>query len=574
MASNIYYHFFDRELRESVNSRITDEIILEVLCCSIFMTDELFYLPISNLYESSIDFPSSLDYVRKMDQLGLIYPASSHSSREGFLLSRQEMYQHDKKRYPMYFEEKYIGWSSHLIKLPNSTTKILQAEFLDNEIIIPELETKSRNKLRGHIEEIMQKLSGRAITSALFRPECLNNMLTDQEIRTSIQYIRQKISEYYIRRYLDVMKGTIITGIPDIEKYDYIAESPDENNFKVYSFILKSCGVDFKQPHMREFILEVRNSVVDFQGIYMEITKIVSGINRYAAQFPYGRERKIKDLMKADKKYVKIDTAWDLYRNLVEFWDDICKKNKNLKELINMEVMDKGGIAVVAVNATEMIALLNNVRRYFPNYIIKEIIDDRLIYRELLGGRKPLYIIQSQMGMAGTGSIINTMHLIREVLKPEMVILGGVAFGANSEKQKVGDILVAKQVWYYEAAKVTDSQTISRGDKMPASSYLLQLFNSTALEYTKTTVHFGLMASGEKLVNSDEFLSDLRSSEPEFIGGDMEAAGLCSVCCSEKIDWIVVKAICDWGVKKTDNYQSEAADNAFDFIMQNLRKLI
>ena len=31
------------------------------------------------------------------------------------------------------------------------------------------------------------------------------------------------------------MKGTIITGIPDIEKYDYIAESPDENNFKVYS---------------------------------------------------------------------------------------------------------------------------------------------------------------------------------------------------------------------------------------------------------------------------------------------------------------------------------------------------
>lgn len=574
MASNIYYHFFDRELRESVNSRITDEIILEVLCCSIFMTDELFYLPISNLYESSIDFPASLDYVRKMDQLGLIYPASSHSSREGFLLSRQEMYQHDKERYSMYFEEKYIGWSSHLITLPDSTTKILKNQFLGNEIIIPELASESRSRLREHVEETMHRLSGKAITSALFRPESLNDRLTDQEIRTSMQYIRQKISEYYIKRYLDVMQGTIITGIPDIETYDYIAKSPFENNFKVYSFILKSCGADFRRPHMRNFILEVRNNVVDFQAIYLELTKITGDINRYAAQFPYGRERKIQDLLMRGKKYAEIKTAWDLRRNLVEFWDDICKNNKALEELMDMKEEDKGGIAVVAVNDTEMRALLDSVRRHFPNYIIKEIVDERLVYRKLSGGRKPLYIIQSQMGIAGTGSIINTMHIISEVLKPEKVILGGVAFGANPQKQKIGDILVSKQVWYYEAAKVTETQVISRGDKMPASSYLLQLFNSTALEYTKTAIHFGLMASGEKLVNSDEFLSDLQNSEPELIGGDMEAAGLCSVCSSKKIDWIVAKAICDWGAKKTSIHQPEAADNAFDFIMQNLQKLI
>ena len=53
----------------------------------------------------------------------------------------------------------------------------------------------------------------------------------------------------------------------------------------------------------------------------------------------------------------------------------------------------------------------------------------------------------------------------------------------------------------------------------------------------------------------------------------MEAAGLVSVCEDEKIEWIVVKAISDWGVNKNDEDQKRAAENAFDFIMQNVVKL-
>ena len=229
-------------------------------------------------------------------------------------------------------------------------------------------------------------------------------------------------------------------------------------------------------------------------------------------------------------------------------------------------------IAIVAVTQTEMKAICN-VIKLKTGLIIKERVTDKIAYQEVLGLRKRVVILQSGMGLTGSDSVIIQLKNYIDVLTPSKIIMCGIAFGANPNKQNLGEILVSKQVWNYEPRKIFAKRTIPRGDKVTASSSLLQLYNLTALNF-KGNVHFGLLASGEKLINSESELKKLKSDEPEIIGGDMEAAGIASVCNDQRIEWIVIKGICDWGSDKTDDFQEQAAKNASEFMVDGLMKLV
>ena len=167
---------------------------------------------------------------------------------------------------------------------------------------------------------------------------------------------------------------------------------------------------------------------------------------------------------------------------------------------------------------------------------------------------------------------MNVLQEAIEKLNITMVIMCGIAFGTNRNKTALGDIIVSRQVWNYEPAKVKPEGLAYRGDKVNAASHLLQCFKMAAADYQDMPkIHFGLMASGEKLVNDREFREKLSVQEPELVAGDMEAAGLASVCMSKKVDWIVVKALCDWGENKSDKFQEEAAWNAAEVVVLTVK---
>ncbi len=42
----------------------------------------------------------------------------------------------------------------------------------------------------------------------------------------------------------------------------------------------------------------------------------------------------------------------------------------------------------------------------------------------------------------------------------------------------------------------------------------------------------------------------MKTRFPEAIGGEMEGTGLQSSCHRDKIEWILIKGICDWGYDK------------------------
>ncbi len=120
---------------------------------------------------------------------------------------------------------------------------------------------------------------------------------------------------------------------------------------------------------------------------------------------------------------------------------------------------------------------------------------------------------------------------------------------------------------------------INRDLKPSATPELIRLFQSCELNWSpgtpetdRPTIDYGLMMSGEKLVNDPEFVAELLDREPEALGGEMEAAGLYAGALDFSVRWILVKSICDWGMGKGDKYQKLAAQNSMDFVFHILEE--
>lgn len=191
-----------------------------------------------------------------------------------------------------------------------------------------------------------------------------------------------------------------------------------------------------------------------------------------------------------------------------------------------------------------------------------------------------IYMMRSEMGIGGPGGASLTIAEGIKVLCPSSVIMVGIAFGMRQE-QHIGELLVSRQIMEYELQRVSthvDGQTyiLPRGDRVSASIRLLDRFRDAALSWQGKKIHFGLLLSGAKLVDSQEFKKHLQAIEPEAIGGEMEGAGLYAAAQRSKVDWILVKGICDWadGNKQRNKirYQQQAASQAAQFTLHVIQQ--
>ena len=189
-------------------------------------------------------------------------------------------------------------------------------------------------------------------------------------------------------------------------------------------------------------------------------------------------------------------------------------------------------------------------------------------------GNTQTYVVKSQMGQGGVGGAILTLEEAIRVLKPDYVIMGGIAWGGDKIKQHIGDLLISSQVWDYDIErKNPDGSTIYRGAISPSSPRLVQMFEVVCATISSYKTRCGLVASGSDLYDNKDCVNELKAVHSELIGGDMESAGMASVCTRKKVDWIMAKGICDWGYDKNDHkdeYQELAANNSMDAIVSLL----
>jgi nucleoside phosphorylase len=174
------------------------------------------------------------------------------------------------------------------------------------------------------------------------------------------------------------------------------------------------------------------------------------------------------------------------------------------------------------------------------------------------------------------GAMQQTVDRAIRALDPGAVIAIGIAFGVDESRQNIGDILLSNQLRPYELQRIGKDRIVLRGPRPEASPRLLNHFDGFAqAKWKGAPVKSGVMLTGEKLIDNVDYRSQLLGFESEAIGGEMEGAGLYASGYDHKVDWIVLKAICDFadgnkGQNKEER-QMLAAQNAAQFLLESLQ---
>jgi nucleoside phosphorylase len=199
------------------------------------------------------------------------------------------------------------------------------------------------------------------------------------------------------------------------------------------------------------------------------------------------------------------------------------------------------------------------------------------MYHDLgvLNGTRVIHAI-SEMGSAGLGAMQQTVDKASRSLSPRAVVAAGIAFGVDDGKQALGDVLVSTHVWLYDLQRVGKDEIVLRGPRPDASPWLLNYLKGYYLtNWKRANVTFGAVLTGEKLIDNVDYRNQLLKLAGGVIGGEMEGAGLYVSSADHKVDWIVVKAICDFADgnkgKDKESRQILAATNAAHLLVDALQ---
>ena len=187
--------------------------------------------------------------------------------------------------------------------------------------------------------------------------------------------------------------------------------------------------------------------------------------------------------------------------------------------------------------------------------------------------------IQTKIGSLGEGASTLSIDKALNIWKIKMVVMIGIAFGRGADcNQKIGDILVSREIYMYEKYKIREKKDGTLNYKHLSNPYsnagkiLTKRFQDDSLwESTNSSrprIHFGTIASGEKVIDSITEKNKLleQGDATYIIGGEMEATGLVAACSNNNIyEWIVVKGISEWGDGNKVKNKSEKQQIAINY---------
>ncbi|WP_281398402.1 5'-methylthioadenosine/S-adenosylhomocysteine nucleosidase family protein [Nonomuraea jabiensis] len=185
--------------------------------------------------------------------------------------------------------------------------------------------------------------------------------------------------------------------------------------------------------------------------------------------------------------------------------------------------------------------------------------------------RARVLLAQTRTAAVDPGGAQLTAKSLIDRLRPDYLLLTGICYGLREGEQQLGDILVCTQLRGIDHKKIVEptpgtAVEISRGERVAPSVTLLDRCQTARLTKGTPKVHFGPMLSGSVLLNSPTARQELIDAHPDAIGGEMEAVGVYAAAAKKKVDWIVVKSVCDWGMGKNDDWHESASRNAAEFV--------
>lgn len=560
----IYLHFLDRELRMSIGkSDLSDAVVNEWIRVATFMTDKLIYVSLSHMYESLEKFPNSIKLIYECESIGKARMVSNQRNFDEFIESRKNMYDFDKKRYTVYFDERKLDWPQNLITSDISSTDYLREKLPD--------QIKKNNVLGENVIDNVQNSlianKNDAITIQRFIPiieKTVENSYKEESRNTCsrITELRIEISKLYTKRYLQEFNGTIVTGLPGFAVYDNLASNPVETLYPLFKALLKPIFYFISTLDNKKFV------VYRYFGKGKELRNVFSKIAECCICLKTQNVCIYEMLIDIQQRLEKVKSAEQYKDACYKFFFDLVR----LCEERGIKIpMQKKFLIVVAtqIELTIVIQEMKDKANTRPQ------LENDVSYHIGEVNHNIIYIVKCQMGTNGPGgSTLATDEAIRK-FSPDYVIICGVAWGGNEDDEKLGEVLISDKVWEYDPAKINmENEKKYRGHIMPASPRLVQMFETMLANGHEIKAHVGLIASGSLLLNNQSMVQELKSEHPNLIGGDMETCGIAAACERANKDWIMVKGICDWGhnkdAKDKDSLQKNAAKNAVCLVVEVL----
>jgi len=199
-------------------------------------------------------------------------------------------------------------------------------------------------------------------------------------------------------------------------------------------------------------------------------------------------------------------------------------------------------------------------------------------------------VILSLPYMGNVNASIATSQAIA-VWNPRYIILTGITGGFKKDGVHLGDLIIGEQVVYYESGKMYDKHHTPRYQVQPTSMELLnhahnlkiddwvfdiKLKAPTINKYIPK-VHFGVIATGEKVISTNLFGDEFLKIWPKALGVEMEAYGtaLAAYQSENRPGFLFIKSISDWADnEKNDKWQFFAAHAAAAYTVRLLKSII
>lgn len=190
-------------------------------------------------------------------------------------------------------------------------------------------------------------------------------------------------------------------------------------------------------------------------------------------------------------------------------------------------------------------------------------------------------------GMISAASVATASIL---AFHPKLVAMTGICAGRN-KKTALGDIIIAKRTFDYEAGKIEKNLTRHRPDPIPIPKGIgtaiqyIEFLNSDFIDCVphekkkdaielKINVHFKHIASGSSVLCNSEIFENITKEQDEVYGVDMEAYGIAYAANYLDTAWIVIKGIQDYADEQKSDIEDKYRECAAFSSVLVLQKLL
>lgn len=592
----IYLHFLDRELGNAFEFALGLPLAERVLGTLALGTMSPLVCSLSALLEND-GLRGGEGMVSDLVAADVIVPRSTHESFAEFLESRRVLYEHDRARYPLYFDDAPIGALGNIQPrcAPGSTTESLhrrlelwtegESQFANPN---PGLPKDVKQAMLRRVAYELTRRDGRAVTYAMF------GWAGDGDPSYAVleRTIRRRISLEYTDHHRGE-HGQIATGVDlSLEPLERVLQSqwPFERDVPIVTALLVSAGLErlaagWERP-LWQLVLPLRGGPEHF-GLVSRLQRIARALEQTIPTTEFRAERRIQAFNairsstpgKPSARPTDPSTLlWTAQDNLDALARGLERNGLGpaLKRFDDVLVpLTADLLLIVATDVEERETLLEF--GYPPGQSPRRHPRGQQIYLELGTFRgQSVFLVRSEMGAGGAGGSQFTADDAIGDLTPAWVVMLGIAFGVDPAEQSIGDVLVADEVILY------DHQRVGTRDGEPEVEYrdapgrpdaaLVKRLRDGARDFAGAQILIGKLLSGSDLVDNEEHRDELvrHAAREKAIGGEMELAGLFAASERRRGRWAAAKAICDFadgrkGVDKAAR-QALAARNAARFV--------